>query len=98
MKISTLFAYASVALNFVISKQVDYSFTTEDFKYNFYCLEGSKELCKSLKSELYQAVNSISDIIGTSKALIFILIINKFLNILFLIKYNIEIFNFNFFF
>jgi len=63
MKFSTFFTCASIALKYVLSKQVDYSFTTEDFKYNFYCLEGSKEICKSLKSELYQAVDSISDVI-----------------------------------
>jgi len=46
-----------------MSKKNDYSYNTKNIKYNFNCLQDNKNICKFLKKELYEAVNSISDII-----------------------------------
>ncbi|ORX80364.1 Metallo-dependent phosphatase [Anaeromyces robustus] len=63
MKFKNLLLLSSLIFGSVISEKVDYSYSTDDFKYNFYCLEDNKGLCKFLEEELYQAVNSISSIV-----------------------------------
>jgi len=62
MKISNTLLLVTFALKFVVSKKSGYSYGNEDFKYNFHCLEDNKGLCKFLKKELNQAVESITDI------------------------------------
>jgi len=64
MKFSNTLLLVGLALKFVASKKERYSYDTEDFKYNFHCLEDNHGMCKYMKKELYQAVDSISYIVG----------------------------------
>jgi len=63
MKFQNLLLCASLVFGSVISKKVDYAYTTDDFKYNFYCLKDNKGICNFLESELKQAIKSITKII-----------------------------------
>jgi len=63
MKFTKIVFSAALAFKVIISKKSTYTYITDDFKYNFHCLEDNNDLCKFLKNELHQAVDNISEII-----------------------------------
>jgi len=64
MKFYKVLLCSTLALGTVISKNINYEYTTDDLKYNFNCVENNRSVCKFLKKELNEAVNAISKILG----------------------------------
>jgi hypothetical protein len=63
MKFYKVLLCSTLALGTVISKNINYEYTTDDLKYNFNCVENNRSVCKFLKKELNEAVNAISKIL-----------------------------------
>jgi len=67
MKFQKILLSASLALGTVLSQNVDYTYNTDAFKYNFKCLEDNKGICKFLEKELLNAVNAMTKIMKFEK-------------------------------
>jgi len=65
MKYQKFLLWPILVLGYVISKNIDYAYHTDNLKYNLSWLEDNRGVCKFLEKELYEAVRRISKI--TSK-------------------------------